>query len=214
MRLYGGSVPSPALNNLSGKKIIAIGDSMVKGHSLSDAQTWLYKLATRNNMTYTNYGINGCCLSYNSIGAGYAETDSVINRYSSMDSTADYVIVFAGTNDANKLITIGSDSSTTNTEFKGALNLLCDGLITKYPAKKIGFITPYLRNSNYQSYVDAIESICAKYSIPVFNSIKNGGVCWTNTAQVSALTLGDTYHLNDTGMTYASTKYESFINSL
>ena len=76
------------------------------------------------------------------------------------------------------------------------------------------FITPYLRNSSYKNYIEAIEVICAKYGIRVFNNMKNGGICWSNSAQVQALTLGDTYHLNLDGMEYASYKYEEELKRL
>lgn len=209
--------PSLATNYLSGKKIIAIGDSKVKGHSLSDAanQTWLAKLANRNNMTRVNYGINGTYLSNKQYTSGGITYDGVVVRYTSMDNDADYILVFAGTNDANNsIVPMGTDDSTDDTTFKGALNVLCDGLLTKYPNKKIGFITPYFRNSNYPPYIDAIKTICKKYSIPVFDNSEKGGVCWTNAAQISAITLGDTYHLNESGMEFASYKYEAFIRSL
>lgn len=208
-----GDLPESSPNYLSGKKIVAIGDSMVQGHSLSDAanQTWLAKLANRNGMTRVNYGINGTYLS-NKL---YGTYEGAVIRYTQMDNDADYVIVFAGTNDArNSGVPMGTDDSTDNTTFKGALNVLCNGLITKYPNKKIGFITPYLRDANYPAYIEAIKTICKKYSIPVFDNSERGGVCWTNTAQLNAITLNDTYHLNETGMDYASYKYEAFIRSL
>ncbi len=203
---------SPTKSNIEGKKIVTIGDSMVKGHSLSSGQVWDSLIAERNNMTLVNYGINGGELvENNSFG------DSVLNRYSLMDDDADYVVVFAGTNDANANKALGSDSDSVSAgqdTFKGGLNDLCDGLISKYPDKKILFITPYNRNSNYPAYINAISERCAAHSIPVFNNQIEGGVLWTNTAQVDSLTLGDTYHLNESGMRYVSTKYEAKLNSL
>lgn len=217
-RFFNFNDPSkvPA-NYLSGKKIVAIGDSMVQGHSLSDTanQTWLAKLALRNGMTRVNYGINGTYLSNKQYSSGGNTYDGVVIRYPAMVNDADYIIVFAGTNDANNsIVPMGTDDSTDNTTFKGALNVLCDGLITKYPNKKIGFITPYFRNSNYPPYIEAIKTICKKYSIPVFDNSERGGVCWTNSAQLASITLNDTYHLNEAGMDYASYKYEAFIRSL
>lgn len=204
-------------NYLSGKKIVAIGDSKVQGHSLSDMaiQTWLAKLAVRNGMTRVNYGINGTYLSNKQYTSGGNTYEGVVKRYLNMDNDADYILVFAGTNDAhNSIVPMGTDDSTDDTTFKGALNVLCDGLLTKYPNKKIGFITPYFRNSNYPPYIEAIKTICKKYSIPVFDNSEKGGVCWTNAAQVASITLGDTYHLNELGMERASYAYEAFIRSL
>ncbi|WP_438445488.1 SGNH/GDSL hydrolase family protein [Gorillibacterium sp. sgz5001074] len=198
------------INNLTGKTFNILGDSMVHGHTLGFSKTWAYQLAQRNGMTVRDYGINGTCLAGTSNGYG----PSMATRYVDMDNTADYIGVFGGTNDQTNSIPIGTDTDSTVDTFKGALNVLCSGLITKYPTAKIFFITPYNRNAVIQDYVDAIIAICATYSIPVFDNYRNGGVCWTNSAHVTALTMNDTYHLNEAGMQYASTKYEAFMNAL
>ena len=198
-------------SRLYGKKIIAIGDSMVQGHSIPKDQGWLAMIAKRNNMTYVNYGINGTYMT-NKV---YNSRKGVVDRYMDMDNDADYIIVFAGTNDAAGGVVIGEDNSVNPSEFKGALNIICKGLLDKYPTAKIMFITPYLRSENYRSYAQAIHDICEdKYSIKVYDNIKHGGICWTNKAQVQALTLNDTYHLNLAGMEYASYKYEEELKRL
>ena len=198
-------------NRLYGKKIIAIGDSMVQGHSIPKDQGWLAMIANRNNMTYVNYGINGTYMT-NKL---YNSNKGVVERYMDMDDDADYVVVFASTNDANAGVPIGTNESNNPAELKGALNIICDGLLSKYPTAKIMFITPYLRKENYRSYAQAIHDICEdKFSIKVYDNIKHGGICWTNQAQVQALTLNDTYHLNLAGMEYASYKYEEELKRL
>ena len=198
-------------NRLYGKKIIAIGDSMVQGHSISKDKGWLAMIANRNNMTYVNYGINGTYMT-NKL---YNSNKGVVERYMDMDDDADYVVVFASTNDANAGVPIGTNESNNPAELKGALNIICDGLLSKYPTAKIMFITPYLRKENYRSYAQAIHDICEdKFSIKVYDNIKHGGICWTNQAQVQALTLNDTYHLNLAGMEYASYKYEEELKRL
>lgn len=201
-------------NYLVGKKLVVGGDSMVKGHTLADYQTWLSKLANRNLMVYDNQGINGNRLT-DTGGTG----ECLATRFSTFDSNADYVLIFIGTNDAQNSVSIGTDTDTGVATFKGALNTLCAGLLNKYPSKKIGFITPYQRKNgsipDHIPYIEAIKTICKLYSIPVFDNYTNGGVYWTNTAQLSALVLpSDTYHLNETGMEYASYKYEHFLRSL
>ena len=201
---------------LYNKKIVAIGDSMVKGHSLADNKTWLYKIANKYNMSYVNYGINGCTMAYVDT-ASYTKEQSVYARYNNMDNDADYILVFAGTNDCQRDVALGTIDSTDATTFYGSLNGICDGLITKYPNKRIMFITPYYRpgkGSTNWSYINAIEEVCQKYSIPVFNNAKYGGVCWSNTAQKNSLTLNDTYHLNEAGMEYAANKYAKFLELL
>lgn len=199
-------------NPLYGKKLIVNGDSMVRGHTLTSAQVWGAKIAARNNMTWVNYGINGTQLT-NDNAAGL----SVLNRIDAMDDDADFVGLFAGTNDQTAVIPIGTDSdSFANGEetFKGALNDACKALLDKYPTKKVFFITPYKRNEAVKAYITAIIERCRDHSIPVFDNLTNGSVDWSNAAQIAAITLGDTYHLNEAGMDYVVPKYEAFLRGI
>lgn len=201
-------------NYLKAKNVVAIGDSMVKGHSLTNAQTWLYKLANRNSMNYVNYGINGAYLTNNGANSVHDRVTNQANANYFNPTNPDYILIFIGTNDASNNITIGTESSTLSTEIYGALKAVITNLQTRYPTTKIGFITPYKRTASFPAYVTALENCCSLFGVPVFNNIKNGNIDWTNPAQIAALTLNDTYHLNDTGMTFASFKYENFIRSL
>lgn len=199
------------INNLYGKVLNILGDSMVHGHTLGFSKTWAYKLGQRNGMTVRDYGINGTCLA----GTSNAYGASMATRYTSMDNNADFVGVFGLTNDQVAGIPIGTDNDNTVDTVKGALNILCSGLQTKYPNAKIFFITPYHRSGRDSTYADAMIAICeGKYGIPVFDNYRKGGICWDNAAQVTALTMNDTYHLNEPGQQYASTKYEAFMNAL
>lgn len=208
---------------LCGKKLAAIGDSMVQGHILSDAanQTWVAKIASRNGMRHKNYGMNGTALSYNDVYDGqFQKKDSVVGRYSSMDDDADYVLVYAGTNDIYNGIALGEDDSADPSTICGAVHALCEGLKAKYPGGKIGFITPYapgFGNEAYQSaqlYIDAIVRICNKHGIPVFDNSKDGGIDWEDPVQAKSYTLEEGGHLNEAGMEYVSYRYEAFLRSL
>lgn len=210
-------------NTLYGKKLVAIGDSMVQGLSLSDTrnQTWVSKIASRNGMRHKNYGLNGTALSYNDVFDGQClKEDSVIARYSALDEDADYILVYAGTNDIHNAIPLGENESRDITTFHGALHMLCQGLLAKYPNGKTGFITPYSPGYDNQAsriaplYINAMLQICQKYGIPVFDNSKDGGIDWQNPFQTEAYTFGDETHLNEAGMEYVSYKYEAFLKSL
>lgn len=195
-------------DRLYGKKIVAIGDSMVQGHSIPKNEGWLSMIANRNGMQYVNYGINGRYMT-NKL---YNNQKGVVESYMDMDDDADFIIVFAGTNDANNSsVSMGEDDSSNPAEFKGALNIICQGLLSKYPGKVIVFITPYYRDSRYPAYATAIETICGKYGIPVFNNIKNGGIYFQDAKHAELFTLGDNIHLNKAGMEIASYRYEGFL---
>lgn len=217
---YNDTLPY-ATNPLFGKKIIALGDSMVAGQGVSP--TWLDCVAERNSMTAVNYGIGGNLLAIKDS----ASSSAMCVRYTEMDEDADYIIIFGGTNDAFSSIPLGDETSTDTSEFYGALNTLLQGIITKYPTKKIGFITPYLydsaKSTKMQSYIDAIKTACKNNGgIPVFDNSVNGGIDWNNTTQVAAMnikaswdpTTQDGIHLNATAMEWVSWKYEAFIRSL
>lgn len=208
-------------NPLFGKKIIALGDSMVAGQGVSP--TWLDCIAERNSMTAVNYGIGGNLLA----AKDSTSSTAMCVRYTEMDDDADYVIIFGGTNDGFSSIPIGDETSSDISEFYGALNTLLQGIITKYPTKKIGFITPYVydngKSEKMQKYIDAIKTACKNNGgIPVFDNSINGGIDWNNTTQVAAMnikaswdpTAQDGIHLNKTAMEWVSWKYETFIRSL
>ncbi|PRY38457.1 lysophospholipase L1-like esterase [Spirosoma oryzae] len=173
-------------SKLKGKKWNALGDSITYGHGVGVNGTYRAILAQRWGMTARNYGISGTCLAgtSNSFGA------SMATRYNDMDNDADYITVFGGTNDWSAAIPIGVNTDTPVDTFKGALNVLCKGLIEKYPTKKIGFISPLNHRTTNNSgglsvlnYVDATIEICGLWAIPVLDLYRRGGVLPINSVQ-------------------------------
>lgn len=128
-----------------------------------------------------NYGVSGASIS--------GESYPLYINYTNMTNNADYVIVFAGTNDWSGSIygqPLGEKTDTEAGTFYGALDILIKGLINKYPTKKIGFITPIKRtaggdtnkyNLHLSDYVDAIIYKCNEFAIPVLNFFLNSGCC-------------------------------------
>lgn len=201
--------PIQTQNRLQGKRIGAIGDSYVYGHTLGVDKTWLTKLAKRNGMTYFNYGVNGGLVS----GA-----NGVVERYANMNSDLDYIVVFGGHNDASQSVPIGEDSSTDINTFKGALNVLCQGLQTKYPKARILFMTPTHRKGNEPPYCQAMKDICYKYGIQVYDTyaklgINIGNGDEGNAKQKEVFELVP-LHLNELGNEYLSYKVESELLTL
>jgi len=194
-------------NRFRGLTYEMMGDSMVAGHTLTNTQTRFYKVAQRLAMSYINSGINGNRLTSTG-GSGVP----VVERYMDMSPTAKLKGIFIGTNDAAAVVTMGATTSTNPAEFNGALNIVLDGLQTLFPTDTILVWTPYVRNGNSLAYINAIVAACQKYGIPCFNNATLGGINWLNEAQKAALTLNDTYHLNEAGMTYASYRDAGFIN--
>jgi len=197
------------INNLYQKDIGINGDSMAYGHTIPN-DGWGKLLSDKHDMAYTNDAINGSWLTN---GAG--SSNPLIDRYSAMSDDHDIVIIWVGTNDAHAGVSLGVNTSTDNAEFYGALNNLCDGLLTKYPTKKLLFITPMNRAAIENiTYVDAMIEICQKFNIEVFDAYRESGISFDNTAQYNALTLQDTYHLNAAGMQYILARIENRVNGI
>ena len=159
-------------------------------------------------------------------GATFLDTDSVhakVMNNLNNPVEADYIIVFGGTNDIarNDQCPLGTIDDATSQTFYGALNAICQRLIQTYPSGNICFITPYIRNAGLatteicKQYVTAIHEVCEKFGgIPVFDNTVNGALDFSNSYQTNALTMKDSYHLNETGHKRAMHKYEVFLQSL
>lgn len=185
-------------NPLYGKRLVGIGDYM-----MSD---WLQKIADRNSMTATAYG--DMDFSMADVSELYAEMDD-----------ADYIIVSAGSVDIGLGVDIGNEDSEDTSDFYGALNNLCQGLLSKYPQGRIAFITPYVTDRDEsvetKAYVDAIETACRNNGgIPVFNNIESGGLCFWNEDQAEKLISDDGSTYSDKGNEWVSWKYEAFMRGL
>lgn len=129
-----------------------------------------------------NYGISGSTLAVNS-----GNYDPMCVRYANMDNDANIVSVFGGTNDYGRGVytpTLGTINDSVNTTVYGALNILAEGLINKYPRAFVFFITPMRRadktgnNGGGYSLEDvsnAIKEVAFKYNFPVLDLFSKGG---------------------------------------
>ena len=209
---------------LQGKKIMAVGDSMVYGHSLRP-YTWTERIDERCGSVSDNRGTNGAFMSLIANDTNNRNPYSVYSKVCDPSSSyyisdadllaQDYFIIYAGTNDASQ--TIGDATSTDPHEICGALNLILTTLQSRAPKLHIGLITPNYRSwiTNYvNDVVPALINVCKNYRVPVFNQLEKG----INTLSESvraALCLNDSIpHLNADGLLWISYRYEAFIKSL
>lgn len=170
----------------NGKKLVTLGDS-ITAPSVSYIP-WGNQIASMFNMEYVNYGIGGSEIAVNFADSTYTP---MCIRFAEMDDDADLIIVAGGTNDwghntdtsvSTTKYQIGEFGDTDTTTFYGALDILCKGLLTKYPGKNIMFMTPIKRATtqrNYyepngngntlEDYANAIKKVCGFYGIPVLD---------------------------------------------
>lgn len=194
-------------NWLYGKRIGCLGDSLTYGQDMPES-VWGQLIADRNGMTFFNYGING-----STVATYDGETiPSMVSRYNTMDANLDYITVMGGANDLNEQIPIGENTDNTEYTFKGALNILIDGLRQRYPAAHILFMTNFKRRGTAaeKTYVDAMKEICALKAIPCKDNYLDSGIDFTDANQRSAIE-GVGLHFSAYGNLFISYEIEQFI---
>ncbi len=151
-----------------GLKINVIGDSYVANHRRPKEETWHYKLATQLGMEYNNYGRNGSCIAFDRTHDGrFNFGPAMWQRYVQMDREADYVLIIAGHNDADK---VGTNKDSLQM-FCDSLEVMLRGIETHCPKARIGFVTPwYVDRPGFKEVVSAIQKVCRKHHIPVLNN--------------------------------------------
>ena len=210
---------------LHGKTIVAIGDSLFHGSKDCKGNTWLEMLAKKHEMTLYNYGQNGNTLAAQSVEEQPLPPMCV--RYADMADGADYVVVLGGANDKRLSVPIGDDNSEDINTFCGAMNVLILGLTAKYPKARILFMTNYNRwpsknKLGYSDidYVNAMERICRKYSMPCFNNYKECGISFQIPAHLEwmdeGVVRGDgpNKHFSEEGYKWLMVKYEKLLENL
>jgi lysophospholipase L1-like esterase len=216
----------PSAGRWVGKTVNILGDSFTQRNLYPPVVQNMLSLATINN-----YGSSGNCITYKAS----VSTNPMSVRYTSMSNTADLVIVEGGVNDygngsfgSQGGVPIGTNADTTNTTFKGALKVLIEGLLTKYPTQKIAFVAPCQMNEANASlgykngkkanatghylleYVDAMIEICALYGIPCLDMYRKLGVSELN---MVGWTL-DGLHLNQLGSEYYGQKLAEWLKGI
>lgn len=172
---------------LKGKKINFLGDSITQGVGVDcEAEIYLNRMKEAEGLAEArNYGISGTRLAVQNGPEDWGPAYSV--RYTEMDDDADVVVVFGGTNDfGHGNAPIGEFADRVNTTYYGACHVLMQGLIEKYPAAVIVFMTPLHRLSEdepsmgnglpLRRYVEIIREVAEYYSIPVLDLYAASGI--------------------------------------
>jgi hypothetical protein len=191
-------------NYLKGKVLSVTGDSEAAGHSIGKTNTYGNLIAARNGMTINNYAINGRKLITGT------ET-SLVDTYQEIALNSDYILVQIGYNDVfNAGI---EDDSVDTTTFKGAFNVLVQGLQSRYPTAKIGFIEPYyFRGTSLKPRAAWIKERCEFYHIQCIDGTANSGLRYD--CEEQAVYFIDAVHLTILGHERMSYIYEQFMRGL
>lgn len=206
---------------LKGKQWCCLGDSITSGSST--VRCYMNWIQDRTCITPWNYGLSSTAIAKDSATVDH----NMATRYASMYDGADYITVFGGTNDHGRSLPIGQWGDADQMTVYGAMKILCEGLINKYIGKKIGFILPLPKcttdnnvttdysypSASFYPYIQCIEDVCARYSIPVLDMYKHSDMHPSISAFRTAC-MPDGLHPNSDGQELMSYRIQSFLESL
>ena len=169
------------------KKLNFLGDSITEGVGTSAPdKRYVDLIAAQTGALCRNYGISGTRIARQhrpTVDNPRFDLD-FCTRAAEMDLDADVVVVFGGTNDfGHGDAPFGTMADRTRDTFCGAMHVLCQTLLTRYPSSEIVFMLPLHRlNENnpcgdnkpapvatLKQYVDAMREILAYYAIPTLD---------------------------------------------
>lgn len=174
---------------LKGKRVAFLGDSITAGVGAGEIKNRFTDVFERMTESVSlNYGVSGTRIARQK-KADDPYYEDFNRRVSRMDENADVIVVFGGTNDYGHgdapLGKLGDDTEYT---FYGAVSVLCQSLLDKYPRATIVFMTPLHRlNENtainefgfahepLSAYVKAIKEVAEYYALPVLDLYSTSG---------------------------------------
>ena len=215
---------------LKNKKILFLGDSITEGVGASSTEKcYVSVFGKLSGAEVKNYGIGGTRIAKQSKISLSEESDrDFMSRVDEMDSEADVVVVFGGTNDfGHGDSTIGDFSSRDECTFYGALHILCTSLINKYPKADIIFMTPLHRVSEddevneiglkhevlLSGYVNIIKEVAGYYSLPVLDLFNTSGI-QPKVDIIREIYMPDGLHPSDSGAEKIAKRLYNFLLSL
>ena len=223
-------------SRLYGKKIAFLGDSISDETSSLAPQIEKYYYRYIEEDTGCEIYMHGCA------GTGFnyrheGKQDSINDRVADIPTDADYIVVFAGTNDwgNNNGTILGNMEDYLNnrnnpySSLYSAIGNTIEKLVSKFPFGKIAFITPLprwdkgvdmLHGANSRGFTlrqvaKAIIEICEWWSIPVLDLNAKSNICTNGTLATGPVYYLDGLHPNTKGnKEILAPKIQSFLETL
>lgn len=211
--------------DLKNKTILCLGDS------ITEANTYLETLKEISvAKAVINYGVGGTTIAKRKTLLGNAYDQDFIMRVDAMQTEADIVLVFGGTNDyGHGDVPIGLETDNSTETFSGSVRVLINKLKGKYPQTKIFFITPLHRvgednphgefgkkptpMGTLNDYVIALKKVIEKESLPILDFYNDGDFSLSNELFKSYVAL-DGLHPNNDGHKAIARKINDFCKTL
>lgn len=205
---------------LEGITMSVIGDSYFAGKGLEDtSKVWPALLATKYNMEFNNYGMNGSTIS-NYAGGDY---NPMVDRWEEIaDNDPDIIIVEGGRNDYNQDVPMGEVGSADKATMMGAATYLIKSLQEKFPDALIIGVTcwevggiPNDQGYTCSEYGRAFIEVCVNLGVPYIDAMDSEtmGVYMTDASfrRQYCISYDDISHLNVEGMKLVLPAFEKQI---
>ena len=214
---------------LKNKTVLFLGDSITEGAGTSSPEYNYVSVFSRlSGAECVNYGIGGTRIARQTVKTNERWDSDFVGRADKMQDKADVIVVFGGTNDfGHGDAKIGTFDSRDVYTFTGALHVLCEKLITRYPDAVIVFLTPLHRLSednmikengmpeemNLAGYVDIIKEVAAYYGLPVLDLFRMSGL-QPKIDIIREKFMPDGLHPNNAGAARLAERVYGFLKSL
>lgn len=141
------------------------GDSYVANHRRPAEESWHAKMAAELGYTYNNYGRNGSCVAFDRSHDGrWNFGPAMWQRYEAMSPDADYVLIIAGHNDADKV----KQNADSLKMFADSLEVMLTNIERHCPKARIGYVTPwYVERPGFAPVCKVIKKVCKRHHVPV-----------------------------------------------
>ena len=214
---------------LNGKKIAFLGDSITEGVGTSGCPNRFCDLIEEaTGAECLNYGISGTRIAIQTRPSEPSSFDRYFSsRVDDMDTDADIIFVFGGTNDfGHGDAPFGCMEDRTPVTFYGGLHDLFVRLIERYPGKPIVIATPLHRLGEtciygeckpkevgtLLDYVQAIRRVAEHYSLPVLDLFAVSGL-QPSIDMLREKYMPDGLHPNDAGHRILAQKIIAFLET-
>ena len=224
------SVSGGGVNNLTGKKIIALGDSNTQ-YMDTDLATRVIALTgcasvANSGLAGATWGNSGGSFSVTDNTSAIGKVNQLCNPYISQGYSNEYDIVtlMYGTNSDTS---IGDSTSTTADTTWGAMKYCFDKLLYYFRYGKIGVLLPPQRGAGIMTdTVAAVKACCELYSVPYYDMSGQGQIPGNQCMPVSIaeqglsndgygqIYFGDNVHFSNVGREQFYHKYAAFLRRL
>ncbi|MCR5398264.1 MAG: SGNH/GDSL hydrolase family protein [Lachnospiraceae bacterium] len=176
---------------LKGLKINFLGDSITEGCNASKPEYTYWRRFEKDGSIVRGYGIGGTRIAKQHTPSNEVWDRFFRSRVDEMDPDADVIVIFGGTNDyGHGDAPLGCMEDRTDETFYGALHLLYQSILSKYPKAEIVIMTPIHYSDEYalfnglgvpvrgclEDYVDIIMDVAAYYALPVLDLYRLSGI--------------------------------------